>query len=97
MSYRIEYAPENLDISGDRNRSLVLVFMTLTVFALFLFALHIYLPDFEIRLLHILLPGDAEVTEKALETMAMDLKDGLPFSQAVVAFCNEIFRNASIR
>ena len=97
MSYRIEYAPVNLDLSRERSQSLVLVFMTLTVFALFLFILHIYLPDFEIRLQRVLLPGDPEVTGEALETMAMNLKDGLPFSQSVAAFCNEIFHNASIR
>ncbi len=41
-----------------------------------------------------LLPGDPEITEKALITLADDLKEGDSLSDAVTAFCREILDNA---
>lgn len=41
-----------------------------------------------------LLPGDPEVTAAALENMKDSLKEGDSFGTAVLAFCQEVLRNA---
>lgn len=41
-----------------------------------------------------LLPGDPQVTEKALKDLVTDLKEGDAVSDAVTAFCKEIIENA---
>lgn len=41
-----------------------------------------------------LLPGDPQVTEKALKDLVVDLKEGDTVSDAVTAFCKEIIENA---
>lgn len=43
-----------------------------------------------------LLPGDARVTEVALNTLVEDLKDGDSLDDAITAFCQEILKNADI-
>lgn len=45
---------------------------------------------------HWMLPGDAEVTEMALQDLVVDIKKGESLSDAVTAFCHEIISNAKI-
>lgn len=41
-----------------------------------------------------LLPGDPAVTQKALNDLAVNLKEGEPVSDAITAFSREILNNA---
>lgn len=41
-----------------------------------------------------LLPGDSQVTERALHELAENLREGEQFSDAVTAFCREILESA---
>lgn len=43
-----------------------------------------------------LLPGDPEITEKALSNMVEDLRAGEPIKDAITAFCQDILRNAQV-
>ncbi len=43
-----------------------------------------------------LLPGDAKVTEAALNTLVEDLKQGDSLDDAITAFCQEILDHANI-
>ena len=96
MSYRIEYTSHNAPYPEEKGGSALRVILTLTVFALFLFVLHNYFPDHYTDFQKMLWPGDPEVTKNALSLMVGHMKDGLPFSQAAAAFCNEIFQNAGV-
>ena len=42
-----------------------------------------------------ILPGDADITKAALNTLISDLKNGEPIDSAVTAFCQEIYANAT--
>lgn len=41
-----------------------------------------------------LLPGDAQVTEQAIDEFVCNIKEGANLSDAIVAFCDEIISNA---
>ena len=97
MSYRVEYTPQTWDVATEESSSAMIILMTLTVFALFLFVLHNYFPAYWTGIQNHIWPGDATVTRGALEKMVGELKDGLPFSRAAATFCTEIFQNAGIR
>lgn len=43
-----------------------------------------------------LLPGDPEVTETALQEMAVDIREGEGFRDAFAAFCQKIIDGAAI-
>lgn len=42
-----------------------------------------------------ILPGNADVTEAALNTLVNDLRQGQPLGNAITTFCQEIFDNAT--
>jgi hypothetical protein len=42
-----------------------------------------------------ILPGNAKITETALNTFATDLKQGEPLDDAITAFCREILDHAN--
>jgi hypothetical protein len=46
------------------------------------------------RLRYIFLPGNPQVTERAIFEFAADIKKGESFSEAITAFCREILDNA---
>lgn len=48
------------------------------------------------QLRNLLLPGDTEVTAKALQELVNDLRNGAEFGDAVTAFCIEVIENAKI-
>lgn len=97
MSYRVEYTPQTRGAPAEKSGSVLVILMTLTVFILFLFAVHNYFPNHRTSLQNMIWPGDPAVTQTALKTMTEEIKNGLPFSQAAAAFCTEIFRNADVR
>ena len=97
MSYRIDYEGSSETFDSEKNNSLFRIVMTLTVFVLFLFVVQNHFPLYRTSLLELIVPGDAVVTQKALDAMVVNLKNGLPFSEAAATFCVEIFKNAGIR
>lgn len=46
-------------------------------------------------LVHLLLPGDSELTARALENMVFAIEEGIPVREAMVSFCKEIIGGAA--
>jgi hypothetical protein len=47
--------------------------------------------------LDFLIPGDREVTKEAFNTMVEDVREGESVSEAITAFCEEIFAGAEYK
>ena len=97
MSYCIDYAPDSDDLKKhDRNFG-ILFLMTLTVFVLFLSYVRTFRPEVWTSLQEWVWPGDAAVTKAAVEALLLDLRAGIPATEAAAAFCTEILHHAGIR
>lgn len=91
MAYRIVYGENKVKIklrSNKNNRTL----RRWIVFGLVAVIVTLAMSIKSIRLY--LLPGDPVVTDKALQCLVEDLRNGDKFSEAVTAFCEEILANA---
>lgn len=92
MAYCIHYGPVKTKDGKKERRSgrLPLLLFSFTV----LLAIGISVSGIGSTIRNFLLPGDAEVTQAALQTMVEDLGDGKPLWDTVTAFCQEILENA---
>ena len=89
MAYRIEYHPtpkrHNKSIS-----SLRIGVMTCIFFLLFLVTSMSIRTDTCEIIKQILIPGNPDITITAAKELVTSLKDGMPLSSAITAFCNSI-------
>ena len=91
MGYRIIYGQDGIKTKLLPDRRMV-VLRKWVILAFACVALVLSLSSKTVR--HYLLPGDPVVTEKALQELVSDLRDGEKVSEAVTAFCQEILDNA---
>lgn len=94
MSYRIAYdtgAGKYEIIPQRKSRLPVLTAAALTGFLLLT---HLFWPAGDAALRDFLIPGEDDVTLRAVQTMARELRCGAPFSDTVENFCREIIENA---
>ena len=86
MSYRIDYQPMKKVRGAEKRRSSVI---SLAAVLLILLAVLVSIcwPEGRRILQTMIIPGDTAVTVSALETMAGDLKAGLPLAEAFRDFC----------
>lgn len=90
MAYRITY--ENKTIKKDLcnvkykvNIKRICSILTVTI---------MLITFFHSKVRRFLLPGDPEVTERALNNMVTNIKNGEQFVDALTDFCEEILDNA---
>ncbi len=88
MSYRIEYGGGNAVRKPGRGNRLPV--LTAGAFLLFLLLTQAFWPEGSAALRDFLIPGDSEVTTQAFSAMSEDLCEGIPISDALMAFCREI-------
>ncbi len=95
MSYRIEYGDgltkEIIADSPIRRKSIPILTLLMTV-CVILFIL--FSAGGKVR--DILIPGNAEVTRRAVSGFVDDIKEGEQVRDALTAFCVEIIENAQI-
>lgn len=90
MPYRIEYGPA-IPPQYVRKRSyLRLKTLTALFFLLFSLLVRQYFPAGVQHLKDLLLPDSSVVTQKALDTMMGDLRNGAPLGDAFATFCTYI-------
>ncbi len=98
MSYRISYN-NSVPIGKSRirfklrKRVILKAAIMLLICATVLFAIN----HKDGLVIKYILPGDSEVTERAISIMLNDIKDGRPVKDSVVTFCREIIDNASVQ
>ncbi len=92
MSYRIEYAKDKKHRVSrfPKGAGILIAICTIAIFAVLEFS------GLKDRLLQRIIPGDAEVTSAAFESLVSDLKEGTTASEAIAAFCQEIVKNAKL-
>lgn len=90
MAYRITYGPK---IRAEKRQPKSRGWMIAAVGAL---AIVLYVAGAWDTLKDWLLPGDAAVTESALQTLTQQVEEGVDLGQAFAAFCREIIENAQI-
>lgn len=92
MSYRIVYGPDRQKpkqrIDFRRHIPMFVGIMALCL------AVLLHFTGAAAGFKQFLLPGDAAVTEAALEAMIAEIQSGESFTDAVTAFCVEIVENA---
>ena len=91
MGYRITYAQNMVKTSlpSTQRKFIHKKLISITMLCLFILLL-----CFSGKVRSALLPGDPQITEKALITLADDIKQGDAVSDAVTAFCRTILENA---
>lgn len=93
MGYRVDYRPVK-KIRGAEKRHTGLPAMIAVWFLLFVLLVNAVWPRGAEVMRGFFFSGDAEVTAAALETMAVDLKNGKPLPAALEAFCIAVFEHA---
>lgn len=93
MGYSIKYGNELIKTPccsrmSQKSKLLVSVLLTICIALVFLSVGSKTLKEY-------ILPGNADITESALNALISDLKDGEPLGSAVSAFCQEIYENAN--
>lgn len=82
MGYRIVYGKQEKKIIPFKRIGVIAAVIAVSAMLLW--------PASRSAVAEILLPGDAEITAKALQTMAEELGEGQGIGEAVTAFCQEI-------
>lgn len=96
MAYKIQYSPQfGAQYPEKMKRQSSWKWIAGIVLTLLMIGILVN-PNYRSIVKEILIPGDAEVTVKAVETLAQNLKDGVSIQNAVTAFCAEILDNAKI-
>ncbi len=94
MGYRILYDKGSRVYEVRRERPSRFWPMLAGCLAVFLLLTWAFWPEGAEMIQEMLIPGDNAATLEALNTMADNLRSGLPMSQAVSAFCQEILHGA---
>ena len=97
MSYQISYdngnAREKNKVHAPEKRKILFRFLVAVVMCT---AGVLLLYKGKDRIWEVLVPGDPQITEKALSTMADGIRKGESIKEAIAAFCREIILNAGI-
>lgn len=90
MGYCIVYGPEP-KIAHPKKRSTAKLRIRICLFLLLLsFGIKALWPGGTAMLRRFLLPGESEITQQALDAMVRNLGSGIPISDALGAFCQQI-------
>lgn len=87
MGYKIEYKSVAKPCAKIKHRSPVLI---LTVSLLVALLTRSVLKEWRTMLLQIFFPGDMTVTAASLQKMLSQLRDGTPFQEAFLVFCQQV-------
>lgn len=87
MGYRIDYKSVAKPNPTAKRHHPILI---LAVFLLAALLLNTILKDRRAKLLQILFPGDVAVTAASLDNMLSLLRDGAPFQDAFLVFCQQV-------
>lgn len=90
MGYRVEYGKPSRRYEKEGGAGIRVALMTLCFAGIFGFLTVKFWPDGAKVLDRLFSLEDWAVTRHALETMATELRAGLPVGDAVTAFCREI-------
>ncbi len=94
MGYKIAYDSGMATRTCFEEKRLSFAAMTAAFLLLFGVLTYCFWPAGADKLRKMLIPGDPEVTTKAVSEMVEDLRAGESMDDAVVTFCREIFREA---
>lgn len=94
MGYRIVYGEDPGKKFGTGSRCSRFGILTVCCFLLFLLLTNLFWPAGKQMLWELCIPGDAELTAAAFETMVEDIRVGEPISDALTAFCREVIDGA---
>lgn len=94
MSYRISYGQTIIrtELPKVRNGGKLYKIMLISCICLIIMT-----AVFSSNFRKCLLPGNPEVTEKALVGLVEDLKDGEPLYDSITVFCRQILENANVQ
>ena len=87
MAYRIDYQSVS-KAKKPKKRCYPILILSACLLAVLLF--NTVLKDQRAMLLRILFPGDPAVTIASLDNMLTQLKDGAPFQEALLVFCQQV-------
>ena len=87
MAYRREYLPIGKKQKKPAFRGRLLLAVVLVALC--------FQKDCRETAAELLIPGDREITWRALEAMAADLRTGEPLGEAAEAFCREILSHGN--
>lgn len=96
MGYRVEYEPM---MKNERNMDKFRLrpgLLTAAAFLTLCLLVNTYWPHGKALLQEILWPGDAAVTQQAVETFVSELHYGQPLGDAVEGFCREILKHENL-
>lgn len=94
MSYSVFYSPQTKKKFPDKKETHVKWGRVIAVMVLICIGIGIVSLYKSGVLRELLIPGEPAITVAALETLAENLQEGMPFQQAVEAFCGEILSYA---
>lgn len=94
MSYIIAYDGTDPCAKPADRRASRLSVLTAGFFLAFLLLTKLFWPKGAAMLRQIILPGDPEVTERAVSVLVDDLREGEPVGDALKTFCGEIMTHA---
>ena len=95
MGYRIEYGPGRPARRRTQTGTLRLRILTAVFLLLFTLGVKHRWPEGQEQLQHYLLPdSSASVTQQAFSSLVSDLQSGIPLSDSVTAFCQEVIDHA---
>lgn len=91
MAYRITYEKQTMkkQLLGEKNRCLNIKWVCAVLLLVVMFSML-----FNAKARRHLLPGNPEITERALNNMLFNIQDGKQVVDAVKEFCQEILDNA---
>lgn len=95
MGYSIQYGKEMIKIQHPSKMSYKSKFLVTCLLISCIIIVFLSLTGGIDCMKQYILPGDADVTKAALNTLVSNLKNGEPIDGAVTAFCQEIYANAT--
>jgi len=96
MAYNIQYSLHYREKYPPKKGNTRILKKILAGLLLFSATVLLYKLHQEGILREFLIPGDADITVAAMEALANDLKYGIPFKDAVTAFCIEILEHGNV-
>ncbi len=94
MAYSVYYSPrtaKKFPSKGSKHKKTKRFFSALLIICIAGVLLQLYRSGV---LYELLIPGEPAVTVAAMEMLARNISEGMPFLQAAETFCVEIFRSA---
>lgn len=96
MAYEIQYSPQFKKQYPHKKDSHKTGNKMLTIIVIAILILTLLNPGYRSIARELLIPGKADVTVEAAETMAQNLRNGASLKDAVSSFCVEILDSANV-